>query len=134
MLCCQICLGVVGACFGTNTIPTNTQGYRQWIQNLVPNGKAIHHFGFAVICWALWKCRNKVVFEKKLIKHPAEIALHACAFMSYWAGLFTLELQVNVAAGVDTILAIAHRLLKKRPDIRRLPAGDDFHPEDTDET
>jgi hypothetical protein len=81
----------------------------------------------------VWKCRNKVVFEKKLIKHPAEITLHAYAFMTYWAGLFTPEVQDNVEAGVDTMLAIAHRLLKKRPSIRRLPAGNDDQLGDGDE-
>jgi hypothetical protein len=33
--------------------------------------------------------KQSCVFEKKLTKHPAEIILHPCALMSYWAGLFT---------------------------------------------
>jgi hypothetical protein len=28
-----------------------------------------------------------------MIKSPAEIILHACIFMLYWAGLFTPEAQ-----------------------------------------
>jgi hypothetical protein len=119
----------MGAGLGTNTMPPNIQQYRQWIQNLIPNGKAFHHFGFAAVSWALWKRRNKLYLKKRLIKHPAEIILHACAFMSYWAGLFTPELQVDVAAGVDTMLAIAQKLLKKKPDVKRLPAGEDVQPE-----
>jgi hypothetical protein len=32
----------------------------------------------------MWKCRNRVVFDKKkMIKHPAETVLHACALLSY---------------------------------------------------
>jgi hypothetical protein len=114
-------------------MPPNIQQYRQWIQTLIPNGKALHYFGFASVCRALCKSRNKVVFEKKIIKHPAEIILHACAFMSYWAGLFTPELQVDVAMGVDTMLAIAHKLLKKKPDVKRLQAGEDVQSGDGDE-
>jgi hypothetical protein len=53
--------------------------------------------------------------------------------MSFWAGLFTPELQVDVAAGVDTMLAIAQKLLRKKPDVKRLPAGEDVQPEGGDE-
>jgi hypothetical protein len=53
--------------------------------------------------------------------------------MSYWAGLFTPELQVDVAAGVDTMLAIAHKLLKKKPDVEHLQTGEDVQFEDGDE-
>jgi hypothetical protein len=44
--------------------------YRTWIQNVLPGGKAVHHFGFSVVCWAIWKARNKAIFDKKLIRHP----------------------------------------------------------------
>jgi hypothetical protein len=54
----------------------------------LPGRKAVHHFGFSLICWAIWKSRNKVIFDKKIIKHLVEIIMHACAFMLYWAGLF----------------------------------------------
>jgi hypothetical protein len=79
------------------------------------------------------KEETKLYLKKRLIKHPAEIIVHACEFMSYWAGLFTPELQVDVAAGVDTMLAIAHKLLKEKPDVKGLPAGEDVQPEDGDE-
>jgi hypothetical protein len=100
---------------------------------LIPNGKALHHFGFAAVCWALWKSRNKAVFEKKIIKHLAENHTARLCIHVYWAGLFTPELQVDVAAGVDTMLAIAHKLLKKKPDVERLQTGEDVQSEDGDE-
>lgn len=75
--------GTVGACFGTRRVPENVVQYKQWINDSLPNGKHVHHFGFASVCWAVWKCRNKVVFDKKKIKSPAEIILHACIFMLY---------------------------------------------------
>jgi hypothetical protein len=27
-------------------------------------------FGFGVVCWALWKARNKMAIEKKVVKSP----------------------------------------------------------------
>ena len=41
----------------------------------------------SAICWEIWKCRNRACFDKKVIKNPAEIVVHVCALMSYWAGL-----------------------------------------------
>jgi hypothetical protein len=41
--------------------------------------------------WAIWKCGNNVAFDGKKIKHPAEIFIHACSFMSYWVGLLAEE-------------------------------------------
>jgi hypothetical protein len=52
--------------------------------------------------------------------------------MSYWAGLFTPELRADVAAGLDAMLAIAHKLLKKKSDVKRLHAGEHVQSGDGD--
>jgi hypothetical protein len=42
--------GIVGGCFGTRSIPGNIMQYKIWINKNLPNGKHVHHFGFAAIC------------------------------------------------------------------------------------
>ncbi|KAG2626632.1 hypothetical protein PVAP13_3KG234727, partial [Panicum virgatum] len=66
---------------------------------------AVYHFGFVAICLAIWKCRNRVCFDKKLIKHPSKIMFHACSFMTYWVGLYNSELQGTLMVGVKAQLA-----------------------------
>jgi hypothetical protein len=61
----KVVWGIVAFCFNSNTIPIGIQHYKQWIHYIFPQGKAFHHFGFAAICWAMWKCRNRAVFDKK---------------------------------------------------------------------
>jgi hypothetical protein len=39
---------------------------------------------------------------------------YACALMSYWAGLFMDEDRVALEAGINTMLQIGLRLVKKR--------------------
>lgn len=43
-------------------------------------------FGIAVICWAIWKTRNKACFEKKINTNPVETICYACGLMNYWTG------------------------------------------------
>lgn len=76
----------MGSCLGANNIPGSIHQYKLWIQSVLPEGKSLHYFGFDAICWAIWTWRNKAVFDGKLIRRHAEIIVHACAFMSYWAG------------------------------------------------
>jgi len=81
--------GIVGHCFGTNNIPQNIQQYKRWIKKL-PRGDPLYNLGFAAICWALWKCGNRACFDRKIIKNPAKVIIHACALMSYLASLYNV--------------------------------------------
>ena len=105
---------LIGHCFGTNSTPRNSSQYKQWIQIWVPNTNNIHHFGYAAICWAIWKCRNKAVFDGKTIRHPAEILFHACSFMNYWAGLYNSDFQGSLMEGVKVLMAYAQRVLAQQ--------------------
>jgi hypothetical protein len=67
----------------------------------------MHHFGFAAVCWAIWKSVNKAIFDKKWIKHPAEVVVYACTFMSYWTGHYNATIQEQIAGGVEKMLTIA---------------------------
>ena len=74
---------MIGQCFGANNTSRDCRQYKQWIRKWLPDGHNVYHFNFAAVCWAIWKCRNKAVFDAKLIRHPAEILLHSYAFMNY---------------------------------------------------
>jgi hypothetical protein len=37
--------------------------------------------------------------------------MHACTVMSYWTGLYNATIQEHITRGVETMLAIAYRLL-----------------------
>ena len=127
--------GMVGSCLGANNVPNSCTQFKLWIERWLPNGKPIHHFGFAAVCWAIWKGRNKAIFDGKIIRHPAEILTHACAFMTYWAGLTKEDFQVGILEGVKSLLAYAHRALAQQAATtpRMLPAPPTPATEDEDE-
>ncbi|TVU46002.1 hypothetical protein EJB05_05514, partial [Eragrostis curvula] len=78
---------MVALVLGANCRPENIEQYLVWIQNYMPNGKKFHMVGLAGICWAIWKIRNKVCFDKKIVRSPTEIICYACSFLKYWSGL-----------------------------------------------
>ena len=129
---------LIGQCLGAKNTPRDCEQYKQWIRKWLPNGQAAYHFGFAAVCWAIWKCRNKTIFDAKLIRHPAEILLHSCASMNYWAGLYTADFQGKLLEGVKTLLACAHKVLAQqaggRPASLMLPAPEDHEEQEEMET
>lgn len=80
--------GIVGACMGANYIPgrlgicTNTKyGYNICYQM----GKL-----FTILAMQLYPgLSGSAGLDRKQIRHPAEIIICACTFMSYWVGLFS---------------------------------------------
>jgi len=54
------------------------------------------------------------VFDAKTIRHPAEILLHACSFMNYWAGLYNSDFQGRLLEGVKILMACAQKVLAQQ--------------------
>lgn len=112
----KVVWGIVAQLIGANNIPVNIGQFWRWIELCLPNCKYMHTFGLAAICWAIWKAWNKACFDKKLIKHPAEIICHACAFMNFWRGLHKVDLQAQIAEGLKILLSSACRILLAQPN------------------
>lgn len=117
----RVVWGIFALCIGTNTIPMNTEQYWKWSEYHLSNGKHVQGFGLAAICWAIWKAQNNACFERKLIKHSADIVCHACAFMNFWAGLYSAEIQAQVTEGVKTLLAAACRIIGSQQNTAPAP-------------
>jgi hypothetical protein len=72
---------------GADCRPTSFLQFWIWVNKFITNNKVIHFAGLSAICWAIWKVRNKVYFDKKPVLSPTEIVCVASSFISYWAGL-----------------------------------------------
>jgi hypothetical protein len=78
---------LVAFVLGANHRPTSFGQFWLWTLTLLPQRKQFHMIGLAAFCWAIWKTRNNICFEKKLISSPTEIVCLASSFLNYWAGL-----------------------------------------------
>jgi len=105
---------IIAKCFGANTIPKNLNQCWSWCEKWLPFGEKFHMCGVAAICWAIWKARNKACFEKVIIKSPIEIIYYVCALIRYWAGLYSEPDRKQLEDGLNTMLQIANKLLKRQ--------------------
>jgi hypothetical protein len=110
----KVVWATIAICFGATNVPRTLDQCWVWCERWLPAGKKFHTAGIAAICWAIWKARNKVCFENKVILNPISIICHACALMSYWAGLYEGMDKEALEEGVTTMLRIATDLLNKR--------------------
>lgn len=131
----KIIWGTVGVCIGANNIPNNTAQFKNWMKIWLPRGEPVYVFIFAAISWSIWKGRNKTCFEHIALRNPVEIITHACAFMSYWVGLYASEMQNNIMEGFKLLPSCAHKVMVQtnRPAPLLLPAIE-VHSEDEDST
>jgi hypothetical protein len=64
---------IVATCLGASNVPVSFDQCWAWCERWIPNAKQFHVVGVASICWAIWKTRNRICFEKKKLKNPLEI-------------------------------------------------------------
>lgn len=101
-------------CIGASDIPKSLIQCWAWCEKWIPGGKKFHTLGIAAICWSIWKAQNKLCFEGKVVLNPLLIICHACALMTYWAGLYLAEDKETLEGGVNMMLEIAMKLLNKK--------------------
>ena len=81
----------VGCVLGTDTCPNNIWQYFSWCHCYLPDRDRFYTFGLAALCWAMWNCRNKKIFELKELRSPFDVVCSACGYISYWACLLSAE-------------------------------------------
>ena len=70
--------------------------------------------GMAAICWAIWKTRNRITFDKYKMKSPAEIWFLASSFVTYWAGMQKPQDKKLLMAGATKMRETATTLLRNQ--------------------
>lgn len=108
---------LVAFVIGADNRPTSFTQHWCWVARHLKNRNHYYTVGLAAICWAIWKSRNNLCFEGKLISSPTEIICSASSFISYRAGLQKGSGQEELAAGAEALKTAALH----------------FHPQDTGE-
>jgi len=65
---------------------------------------SFHFVGLAAICWALWRTRNNICFDKKVVRSPTEII---CLASSIFLGRTVLKCSER---RLSTSIRVKHKL------------------------
>jgi hypothetical protein len=74
-----------------------------WLWGLDKDKKLLVLAGAAATCWVIWRCRNDVVFDRKVVPSPSQVIYLAIHWFRTW-----IVLQKHGAW--DTVLATCQRL------------------------
>jgi hypothetical protein len=69
----------------------------------------------AAICWGIWIIRNKITFDKAMVRSPLVTVSSVCSFLHYWAGLYGVEDGARIKSGADQMLQQAMTLHSGSP-------------------
>lgn len=116
--------GVVSLVIGARSRPRCFTQCVWWMPRQLIVNRIVQIVDLVVICWAIWKMRNKVCFQKKSIQSIAEIICYACSFLKYWTGLKSDDdkRDTPTSLGVLQLEALRHHVAQIRVDHRRLEA------------
>ena len=88
---------------GTDCRPCSFDQFWLWAKQFFPLSENFLYVGLAAICWAIWRMRNKIHFDKKVVRSPTEIICLASSFMSFWAELQSEEDKSQLEAGAKAL-------------------------------
>jgi hypothetical protein len=72
--------------FGLRKTPSSVQEcLGTWLDTFKRDDRKMVLVGVATVCWALWKARNGVIFEKKRISDPMTLIKMMTHWMCDWS-------------------------------------------------
>jgi hypothetical protein len=72
---------------GCRWSPANFAQFFALIANIAGGPRRVIWMLFLAQAWALWTCRNKLVFERRPVKQPADIIFKTLIFFQLWTPL-----------------------------------------------
>jgi hypothetical protein len=78
--------------------------FGDWLHGFNSVIKTVFLLGATVICWALWICRNDLVFEKKTFCSPLQVIHLAAQRLTSWVILQRVEVRPLVAVGSQLLV------------------------------
>jgi RsiW-degrading membrane proteinase PrsW (M82 family) len=61
--------------------------FGNWLMNQQKRVKGLIWVGVAAICWAIWRCRNDVIFNKLKTNSIMQVTFRGAYWMHFWAQL-----------------------------------------------
>ena len=69
--------------------------------------------GVCALCWAIWLCRNDLVFNKKKVANFLQVIHMASGFIRMWSYLQREDRRADLATGCNRLEMVARDLFNR---------------------
>jgi hypothetical protein len=83
----RVVWGILGKALGTDCVPQSFWQAVTWFHVFMPKREKFHIVILATVCWAIWNTRNKVTFDKFVLKSLSVISFFSVSLLMYCVGL-----------------------------------------------
>jgi hypothetical protein len=92
--------------------PTSiTNMFGNWLVRIDRSNKACIRTGVTALCWSIWKCRNDIVFNKKIKFHFLQVIHMMAHWVQLWAYLLPLGQRDIMVSGCSQLQMVAQDIL-----------------------
>lgn len=108
LFCCyRLIWNLIRWALDLRSIPVDlTDCFGRWIKSFPKEDKKLTLVGTSALLWAIWKCRNDIIFDRKKMNDPMGLIKLMCNWISDWA-----VLQIKDPGG--RALMLGARLIKQ---------------------
>ena len=83
-----------------------TNMFGHWLDGIDRKTKARIQIGTCAFVWAIWNCRNDVVFNKSRCAHFLQVVHRATYWIHMWSFLLPLEQRELMSTGCSRLMAV----------------------------
>jgi hypothetical protein len=103
----------ISVTFGIKTPTSTVNLLGPWLASFPHKQRTLVLVGIAAFCWALWLCRNDVVFQKSKSKSFLQVMFRGTYWIRSWSILSKEEGKKNLREGCRWLEIVAMELFKR---------------------
>ena len=80
--------------------------FNSWLSNQSKKIRNLIWVGVAAVCWAIWRCRNDIIFNKIKVNLILQVIFRGTYWLRFWAQLQREEHAKNVFSSLSRLIEI----------------------------
>jgi hypothetical protein len=80
--------------------------FGNWLNGIPKADKARIRIGVSALCWSIWTCRNKIIFNKQKDTNFLQVICLAAHWIHLWSYLLPADQRELMAIGCNRLLKV----------------------------
>ena len=87
--------------------------FGNWLNGIDKNTKACIRIGVAAFLWAIWNCRNYVIFNRWNVSHFLQVVNKAVYWTHMWSFLLPVDQRGPMDSGCTRLMAVVRAIFSR---------------------